>query len=454
MRPFQRALSPLLLFVWGDAQDSTPPVLTVVDTQAFIFHFLLTVTLDEDGAVYCGSLPIESSYTPSIYQMVTGENLVGHGSAQVPAGAFRQIIISSLSPGSGYDIFCYAEDAALNGFDVAGIAASLLPTMYTASGGDYTPPTLSYVPPYEVLENTAVSVYVQLSEDGTVWCAAVPDLGAGTSAPTSGELQNNMNVFRWASLSMVAEHDYKAGFRFTDLDEDSLFDVYCFARDMSGNGIDGTPAWIEDPDAIANTKRAGLRTLTTLRATRLEVTNSAGVRTQLDATPATWNLLMPSSVRQGSRECRDLVSRNAPLALSRMLLANHAAQGRASCAQLPPAPRFGAWLALALRGGCPFAEKAGQTIKARRASRAGYSGLIVIDHQSEPHLRILPEMTAHGRDAEVTVPGWLVSATDGATLASAATTSELLVDVQDIRRKPRLANLQSDIFGLRIYAAG
>merc|ERR1719188_1544525 len=108
---------------------------------------------------------------------------------------------------------------------------------------------------------------MRLSEDGTVWCVARRDYGSGTLTPTSAEIRYNHNVDSWGTASVTAENLYYASVRLENLNEDTLYDIYCFAIDMSNNGIDQTPAYDADPTAIPNTKRAGLRTLFTLVAT-------------------------------------------------------------------------------------------------------------------------------------------------------------------------------------------
>eukprot|EP00434_Breviolum_minutum_P030935 symbB.v1.2.027357.t3/scaffold2799.1/size70062/6 len=154
--------------------DTTAPVLQIEDAQAFIFHILMTVRINEDGRIYCGALETATSYTPSIFQMTTGSGLVGYDSATVSAFSYVNLVVGVLVPSTTYDVFCYAEDLFLNGFTLAQVAGTKL-TLATASGGDYTAPTFSYVSPTFVVESIAVSVYFQLNEDGTVWCVAKID---------------------------------------------------------------------------------------------------------------------------------------------------------------------------------------------------------------------------------------------------------------------------------------
>merc|ERR1711957_357466 len=103
--------------------------------------------------------------------------------------------------------------------------------------------------------------------------------------------------------------------RLAGLMEATTYDCYCFAEDMSGNRMDGTPAWIANPSAINSTKFAGIQTLFILQATRLRITNATGAF-PIEAQPATWNVHLPLSMYFGSRECRDFESRHAPNALS------------------------------------------------------------------------------------------------------------------------------------------
>ncbi|CAE7248226.1 unnamed protein product [Symbiodinium sp. KB8] len=186
--------------------DTTPPVLQIEDTQPFIFHALVTVRLNENGFVSCAALETATSYTPSISQMKTGTGLDGYDSASAVANTYYNLVVAVLSPATLYDLYCYAEDSFVNGFTLSQIAATRQ-VIATASGGDYVAPVFSYLPPNFVVESTAVTVYVQLNEDGTVWCVAREDPGC----------------------------DFVGDFG------------YCFAQDAAGNYIDGTPALASDP---------------------------------------------------------------------------------------------------------------------------------------------------------------------------------------------------------------
>eukprot|EP00913_Durusdinium_trenchii_P013222 g12411.t1 len=196
------------------AADTTPPVLHIEDAQPFIFHVLMTVRLNEDGTIYCGALETLSSYTPSIAQKLGDVNLV----------------VGILTPATLYDVFCYAEDLFVNGLTLAQVAGTKT-SLATASGGDYTAPTFSYISPNYQVESIAMTLYFQLSEDGTVWCVAKVDTGSGTTRPLASDFLLDQNVDAWGTQTVSAALSYQASITLTGLTEDTDYDVYCFAED-------------------------------------------------------------------------------------------------------------------------------------------------------------------------------------------------------------------------------
>jgi len=447
------ALLALTLLVVGDV---IPPELVVVHIQPFISHMLVTVEMNEDGRAYCGVVLDTGggSTTPSAAQLKSGDGLASSGASDVLAQTHTHVLIPLLSPDTSYDVYCYAEDEFLNGISWFAIAATMHGSIVTAAGGDNVAPTLAYTPPYEVRESTALTVYVQMSEDGTVWCVARRDYGSGTTVPTSGEIRLNVNVDAWAMESITPENLYVAGLRLVGLLEDTTYDIYCFGEDVVGNGIDGSPAFVPDPNAIASTKRSSLKTLATLTGTLFSVVTAAGL-TVYNVEPATWNLYLPRGPSPGLRypsvgeDHRDLESWSAPLDLHGSMLVNHIGDARRGCGKLPAVPRGLSWVALLRRGACQFSEKA------VRARRAGYHGVVVVDYRPGAPAPLLPAMTAGGDDEAVGVPAWIIDKASGEAIAQAVTDSAdalLTVNIVDHRRKPTLGNLQSDAFGFRIYA--
>lgn len=430
----------------GSQVDTTPPIIDVVNVHPFIFHFLVTVNLNEEGTVWCGAILNSGGGTvaPSAVQLKGNlAPLVGHGTSAVAANTHVNIAVAGLLPGTAYDLYCYAEDASFNGLTPASITATKEEGLVTASGGDYVRPTLAYVAPYQLVESTTIRIFVQLNEDGTVWCVAKLDAGSGTTVPTSAEIIGNAGVDSWATGVIVAQNLYKAELPLTGLSEGSTYDVYCFGKDVAGNGIDNTPAFVEDTTAIPATKRAGIATDSTLIASIFRLQSASGV-VEYRVEPATWNLQLPNCVFSGTQERRDLESWNAPLTFPEAWLVSHSDHSGRGCTSLPAAPVGFVRLAVVRRGGCSFREKA------MRAHLAGYQGLVVIDMQSGA----LPDMTVQNTDQVAQIPAWILSAADGEALVQAIAASDqpIAAYVSDLRRKPLLGPLQSDAFGARVYA--
>ncbi|CAE8596721.1 unnamed protein product, partial [Polarella glacialis] len=392
--------------------DTTPPSLNVLTVQAYIFHILVTVQMDETGIIYCGAVLHSGSYTPSAYELKTGTNLKGHGSVNAAANTRSNVVVNGLSASTSYDLFCYAEDASFNGISNAAILATKKPSVITASGGDYVAPVLKYVAPYFTAESQALYINVEMSEDGTVWSVALKDSGSGTTVPTSSAIMNNVGVDSWGTHPIAAQQLYKATIRLGGLQEDTVYDIYSFARDMSGNGIDNTPAYPSNVTKIAETKFAGLRTLAVWIPSKVSVAYAIG-STEYALEPATWNTHLPKCLPGvGSSHFRcgpDLESWSTPPVLTNsqlVSLASHASAGCSGHLQATP-PASGTYVLLLRRGKCAFAKKALQ------AERAGYSGLLLVDHQTNLDRGVLPDMTAESQDATISIPAWIIGKTNG-----------------------------------------
>jgi len=291
-----------------------------------------------------------------------------------------------------------------------------------------------------------ITVNLRMNEDGTVWCVAKQDSGSGTTAPTSAEIRGNYNVDSWGTSPVKPESSYYAAVRLENLDEDTVYDIYCFAIDMSNNGIDGTPSRHADPLAIPNTKSAGLRTLATLIPTEFSVQTSTG-EFRYNVVQATWNSGLPRVSVSGNQERCDLESWNTPLKLQGALLYTLTPDVSYGCAKLPAVPRGGGpFVALLRRGRCTFRQKA------ERAYRAGYGAMVIIDFQANPSMGILPDMTAND-DSLIEIPAWIISRDDGEAIAAAYTThGSVRFNVVDLHRLPRRTNFQRDRFGMHRYA--
>lgn len=431
--------------------DTTPPVLTIYSVDAYISHMLVVMMLNEDGVVYCGALDDTSgaAYAPSAFQLKTGSGLDGKGQASVTGSVVALLVVSPLQPSTTYDVYCYAEDMMVNGISIADIAATKQDDIVTASGGDYVAPVITYVAPFAEIDNTAITLHVEMSEDGRVWCVLRQDLGSGTQVPAVSEVKTGSNVDSFATASVEARNLYKAQVKLSGLVEGASYEGYCFGEDMSGNGMDGSPAFPPDPNSIANSKFPyPLTTLTHLNATSLHVTSIRDeISNQYWAEPATWNLHLPSYQVHGGQRREHIESWNTPLELSGVLL-NHVPARPDGCKKLPAAPFGPASVAVVRRGGCQFFEKA------RRAHASGHVGLLIVDSREELVFGHLPEVTANDNDPLVQIPSWIIRHGDGESLINALANGAILsLEVTDVYRKPRLGMRQKDVFGLRFYVA-
>ncbi|CAK9009183.1 unnamed protein product [Durusdinium trenchii] len=403
----------------------------------------MTVRLNEDGTIYCGALETLSSYTPSIAQMKSGTGLVGHDYASVTANSDVNLVVGILTPATLYDVFCYAEDLFVNGLTLAQVAGTKT-SLATASGGDYTAPTFSYISPNYQVESIAMTLYFQLSEDGTVWCVAKVDTGSGTTRPLASDFLLDQNVDAWGTQTVSAALSYQASITLTGLTEDTDYDVYCFAEDWG---------WPNEPYCRGkiDATKLDVRTLAVLIASRLSVTSSPG--TQYVVKPAAWNTVLPicSPATGPKRRCEaDAESwRMTPLY-------QNPGCSEASSQTILTMALAHCWLPHAMEGPSPFSFGVASAVLLRKPR----------GHWKQVSSSFLPDMTTDG--GSITIPKlglqgfqvpetWVMSKADGEAMlllspaAGLVANRYLTMEIEDAHRVPSMGLYQSDVYGQRIY---
>eukprot|EP00434_Breviolum_minutum_P030933 symbB.v1.2.027357.t1/scaffold2799.1/size70062/6 len=272
--------------------------------------------------------------------------------------------------------------------------------------------------------------------------------GAGTTRPSAADFQTGSNVDSWGSTSVAAQQSFQGSIKLIGLTEDTDYDVYCFAQDMGGNFIDGTPALTSDTSKIDATK-LDIRTLNLLVASRLTVGNNVFV-----VKAASWNVALPlCSPRTGPKmRCEaDVESfKMVPKYQNVKLIPEESHRSDGCFDSLPVAPALGGPFALLLRRGtCSFAKKA------FRAQARGFDMLLVMDDQAVQSTALLPDMTADAGH-KINIPSWIITKTDGdavLTLHSqaAVSTGYLSMKIEDAYRVPHIGIYQSDVYGQRYY---
>lgn len=191
--------------------------------------------------------------------------------------------------------------------------------------------------------------------------------------------------------------------------------------------------------------------------TSLTVTSADGLAEIYEATPARWNAWQPKTCATGAQwrcQCPQPAGPLTPAVRAALI----AAPGigffglGAACGsgQVPPAPRRGPSVLVARRGECFF------QVKVHAAHEAGYCGLLVANEDDglpHPHYgRLeLPDMTAglDLDDSAVGIPAWLVAKGTGDAIFDRLQTGAVLLDAQDLEKKPAIGQAQEDNFGVR-----
>ncbi|CAJ1402439.1 unnamed protein product [Effrenium voratum] len=191
--------------------DEASPIFTnlqIQDPTASEGVLSITLALNEVGTAYCratrsdsgetaSDMPLNRVLTANWYAVYDGSNNVTINMNNLenvdPLLTNRDDEVAPLAAGTQYDVFCWAQDSAVT---TAGYARpNFMPAVYVATPvtsptsptggytkgvwmGDTTPPQMFFTS-FDALSEDAVLITLQLSEPGTVWCAAtVPNDGS------------------------------------------------------------------------------------------------------------------------------------------------------------------------------------------------------------------------------------------------------------------------------------
>ncbi|CAE7498925.1 unnamed protein product [Symbiodinium natans] len=194
-------------------------VLQVQDPSDQEGILVVNFALNEAGTAYCRATRSDSGESAAdmpINRVLTA-NWVGEydGTSNVtiamnnlenvdPLATKRDDEVAPLSAGTQYDIYCWAKDAATTTFGyprpnymAASYVASPVLSPDAPAGGytkgvwvtDSTPPEM-FLSSFDALSEDSLLVQLQLSEPGTVWCAATAPDGGSSSYCRPSDLQD------------------------------------------------------------------------------------------------------------------------------------------------------------------------------------------------------------------------------------------------------------------------
>ncbi|CAE7924644.1 unnamed protein product [Symbiodinium necroappetens] len=203
--------------------DEAAPSFTLLEIQdpsAEEGVLVVNFALNEAGTAYCRATRSDSGESAEdmpINRVLTA-NWVGEydGSSNVtivmnnlenvdPSATKRDDEVAALMAGTQYDVYCWAKDEATNTFGypqpnfmAASYVASPVLSAAAPAGGytrgvwvtDSTPPTM-FFSAFDALSEESLLVQLQLSEPGTVWCAATMPNGGSSSYCRPNDLQDS-----------------------------------------------------------------------------------------------------------------------------------------------------------------------------------------------------------------------------------------------------------------------
>jgi len=218
--------------------DTTPPSVIFIEAESTEeTSITVTLQLDEPGTAYCKAYTSTQSAGSALFTDITTGSSLYTNTVTNWNNIYKnfEVKVADLSMETKYWVYCVAEDDELmegaTTIDPQPSANNCATPMLTEAAGrftlDLTPPIITMVDIVSHYETTS-TVTVKLDEPGTVWCKAVRDRFA---APTI----NQIIAANFFSVQNAANTDFTL--RIENLDRDTEYDVYCFARD-SGTEVD------------------------------------------------------------------------------------------------------------------------------------------------------------------------------------------------------------------------
>ena len=208
--------------------DESPPSFTkllIPDPTAYNDRIIVVLALNEPGTAYCRATRSDSGETAvdmSVNRVIAAGWSAVFASADVsiemtklenvdPALTARDDVDVFFEEQTQYDVYCWAQDSAVNSQGVLRpnyMSHAYMATEVNASsspaGGltqhvwvtDSTPPTMIFVRA-DALASATLQVTLQLDEPGTIWCQAallnssiVPDFCRAGDVGLAGDLQS------------------------------------------------------------------------------------------------------------------------------------------------------------------------------------------------------------------------------------------------------------------------
>ncbi len=211
-------------------KDTTPPVLAKATISGEgKYGAVLEATSNENGKLYYVAVPAGAP-APSNQQVKDGQNAAGkpaiNGHAALGADTPATVTVTGLTPGTGYDVYAVAEDAAGN------LSAPQKIAMTTA---ELKIPQLSAE--LSQVKQREVEGRANSTEAGSVYYVLVPK---DTAAPNREQIVAGLNGEDKAALkkgSIPLEAGMDATFTVKGLQVETAYDLYAVVRNTDGDAF-------------------------------------------------------------------------------------------------------------------------------------------------------------------------------------------------------------------------
>jgi autotransporter-associated beta strand protein len=276
--------------------------------------FTVRAQINEAGTGYYVVVS-NNAAAPSVAQVKAGQDATGSaalksGSLALAANLENSAVVTGLSAGTAYDVYCVAEDAVPN-------LQAAVTKVDVSTLADTTPPVwISGWPKADTATTNGFTVRAEINEAGTAYYVVLSD---GAGAPSATEVKNGQGAGGGSPLvsgSMALSANTEGSSVVSTLAPETAYDVYVVAQDGATN-LQGAPVLVNVSTASTNNIIAWDGDTSTAWATGANWVGGAAPVDDLTTSTAIFNLATyPNQPNAGNRSVKGMVVGGASAALT------------------------------------------------------------------------------------------------------------------------------------------